>query len=51
MNASQDHAAIILLLLALLGTVLLIGALLTIETAPLTFPADCGAYCTLKFPL
>jgi len=27
------------------------GALLTIETAPLTFPADCGAYCTLKFPL
>ncbi len=30
MNASQDHAAIILLLLALLGTVLLIGALLTI---------------------
>jgi hypothetical protein len=27
------------------------GALLMIETAPLTFPADCGEYCTLKFPL
>jgi hypothetical protein len=27
------------------------GALLTIETPPLTLPADCGAYCTLKFPL
>jgi hypothetical protein len=27
------------------------GALLMIETAPLTFPADCGAYWTLKFPL
>ncbi len=25
------------------------GALLMIETAPLTFPAAGGAYCTLKF--
>ena len=27
------------------------GALLTIVTAPVTLPAACGAYCTLKFPL
>ena len=27
------------------------GALLTMDTAPLTFPDPCGAYCTLKFPL
>jgi hypothetical protein len=27
------------------------GALLTIETEPLTLPAACGAYFTLKFPL
>jgi len=27
------------------------GALLIIETAPLTLPVDCGLYCTLKFPL
>jgi hypothetical protein len=27
------------------------GALLMIETAPIALPADCGAYCTLKFPL
>jgi hypothetical protein len=27
------------------------GALLTIDTPPLTLPADCGAYCTLKFPV
>jgi hypothetical protein len=29
----------------------LLGALLTIETDPLAFPAACGAYCTLKLPL
>jgi len=27
------------------------GALLSIETAPVTLPVPCGAYCTLKFPL